>query len=210
MSFGLSFKNGNDEVILDSEYSRLVILQKGRYSGATVTFEKPITSLEPPLIFARPDSSSLFQWVKLTGGPGDYRGWSMRTGGTGSYFVADFQSTPTADFGLRLWNGDSKLIFDNGTPCAQFTRTVTSWTHLSSTNTSPGRWYMIWTGNSPINNGDYMMLNNIAMDLCGRDTFSKLICAWDYERNRITIGLQNIGDYREDSLFIPVVFAKQI
>jgi hypothetical protein len=209
MSHGLMFTNNSDVVVLDSEFSRLVILYSGRYSSGA-SFPYPITSAEAPLIFVRPDNSQSFQWIRLNGGPGNWTGWSNTGfgGGAGSYFIAAYQSTPTAEYGLRLWDGNSKLLFDNGTACAQFTNVITGWSFLGSSNPSVGRWEFRWNAGVPLNTGNYMLINNIAMDIPGRDTFSKLSCTWDYGSNSIMVLLQNIGDFNAGALFLPLMFSK--
>lgn len=59
MTFGLTFTNNNDVVTLDSEFSRLVIVQSGRYSGGAA-FSPAITTAEPPLVFVRPGRNDDF------------------------------------------------------------------------------------------------------------------------------------------------------
>lgn len=207
--FGLRFTNNSDVVTLDSEFSRLVVLYSARYSGGAV-FPYPITSAEPPLIFARPDGSSTFQWIRLAGSPGNWTGWTNNAGGVGSYFLAAYQSKETDTYGMRLWDGSSKLLFDTGTPCAQFTNVITAWSYLGATNPSVGRWENRWSTSVPLNTGNYMLINNIAMDLPGADTFSKLSCTWNYSNNTIRALLQNIGDFNGSSFFLPLLFAKPV
>jgi len=63
MSYGVTFTNNSDVVTLDSEFSRLVVLDKGAWSGSGsgvfVPFAKTITTDEPPLVFVRPSQSNL-------------------------------------------------------------------------------------------------------------------------------------------------------
>lgn len=211
MTYGLKFTNNSGVVTLDSEFSRLVVLFSARYVGGA-TFPAPITSQEPPLIFARPDSTAVFQWIRILGSPGNWTGWNNASPGNvpGTYFLATYKSKETDTYGMRLWDGSAKLLFDTGTPCAQFTNVITSWSFLGATNTSVGRWSFNWSAPAPLSGGDYILINNIAMDLPGRDTFSKLSCTWNYSNNTITALLQNIGDYNGSSFFMPILFAKPI
>lgn len=215
MAFGLTFRNDNNVVALDSEFSRLVVLHSGRYNRGA-TFPKTITSIEPPLIFVRPDANASFQFVKIRGSPGAWTGWSwtatiVGSSPTGDYFAAAFKSVQTAKFGLRLWDGDSKLLFDNGTPCAQFTRYITSWTFTGSSSTPQGQTRMNWRASIPLSrSGDYMLINNIAMDLAGGDSYSKVYCEWSYTNNQINPFLVNLGDYQRNGLFLTIAFAKPI
>lgn len=219
MSFGLTFKNNNDVVTLDSEFSRLVIIESGTWvtnssNNTPIFFSKVITTTEPPLVFVRPDVTNTFYFCQIIGTPNNWTAVSFYTGlvnGTGKWFAAAFQSTPTATFGLRLWDAGSKLIFDNGTPCAQFTATITNWAYLGSTQTSQGVYRLTWTPNGgfPLSNGDYLMINNIALDMAGLvSRTGNMYALFDYANNRLI--LQAVGVDLPSAQYLPVVFAKQI
>jgi hypothetical protein len=216
MTFGLSFSNTSDVVVLDSEFTRLVVIAKGTYSGtggAGVAFPVVVTSQEPPLVFVRPAQSNTLCFCKISGGPGGWTGFSFTgiagTGTSGNWFCAAYESRPTASFGLRLWDGSSKLLFDNGTAAAQFTKTITSWTYLGSQNTGQGTSQLSWTAATPLNTGEYMLLNNIAMDVAGGQTRQgNQYAVWDYANNRLV--MQVIGVDIQTSFYTPVVFAKPI
>lgn len=210
MSHGLTFNNNSDVVTLDSEFARLVVIHKGIYGPAGGDFPSVITSQEPPLIFVRPSTGG-FQWVSLKGSPGNWTGFiNGASGGSGSFFVAAYESAPTAKYGLRLWDGDAKQLFDNGTPCAQFTDVVAGWAYGGASNPSVGRWIFTFYAAVPLNTGNYMLINNIAMNIPGGSTFSLLSCFWDYANNRVVAQLQNIGDFNGSSFFLPLMFAKPI
>ncbi|MBI6602756.1 hypothetical protein HBO08_27560 [Pseudomonas rhodesiae] len=208
MSYGMQFTNNDNTVVLDSEFSRLVVLHRGDYSGP-INFPTPITSQEPPLVFIRPNGSFTLSYARINGSAGNWTGFSFVGGGSGKYFAAAFLSQPTAKYGFRLWDGNSKLLFDSGTPCAQFTRTISSWTFIGSSSTGQGTTQINFSAASPLNTGDYMMINNIGMDVSGANIrTAKLYCTWDYANNRIvmfTVGVSNVM-----SLFVPVVFAKPV
>lgn len=209
MTYGIQFTNDNNVVTLDSEFSRLVVLQRGRYQGGAA-FSATITSAEPPLVFVRPDATTTFSYASITGSPGAWTGFSFLGGGTGNFFVAAYSSSPTANYGIRIWDGASKLLFDSGTPCAQFTRTISAWTYLGSTPTGQGTSRSVWTAPSPLNTGDFMLINNIGMDVAsttnGRS--AKLYCTWDYANNGLSVYI--VGVANSTSFFVPVVFAKPI
>ncbi|WLG53995.1 hypothetical protein PSH77_14935 [Pseudomonas extremorientalis] len=207
MSYGFQFTNASNVVTLDSEFSRLVVLQTGRYSSGAA-FSPAIATQEPPLVFVRPDASSTFQYATISGTPGNWTGFSFIGGGAGSYFCAAFKSRPTATYGLRLWSGAGDLLFDNNTPCAQFTRTISSWTYLGASNTEQGLIRCNYTAVSPLDTGDYMLINNIGMDVAGLSRSSKLYCTWEYNNNRILMFA--IGVTPSINFFVPVVFAKPI
>lgn len=208
MAFGLEFTNGSNVVSLDSEFSRLVVLQSGRYSGGA-SFSPAITTEEPPLVFVRPDGTTTFQYATISGGPGNWTGFSFISAGSGNYFCAAFKSRELATYGLRLWGGSSNLLFDSGTPCAQFTRTITGWTYLGSSSTGQGTSRSNWTAYSPLDSGDYMMINNIGMDVAGTSTrAAKLYVVWNYGSNRLEpyiVGVNNSVNF-----YVPIVFAKPI
>jgi len=208
MAYGMSFTNASGTVVIDSEFSRLVVLHRGDYNGP-INFPSPVTSQEPPLVFIRPNSSFVLSYARINGSAGNWTGFSFSGGGSGKYFAAAFGATPTARFGFRLWNGAGKLLVDSGTPCAQFTRTISAWTNIGSGSTGQGTTQVNFTAPSPLNTGDFMLINNIGMDVsAGQARSAKLYCSWDYSANRIvmfTVGVSNSATF-----YVPVVFAKPI
>lgn len=216
MQYGLTYVNNSNVVTLDSEFSRLVVLAKGTYSGnggAGVGFPFAITTAEPPLIFVRPAQSNTICFCKISGGAGAWTGFTFTgvagVGTSGNWFCAAFQSTNTASFGLRLWDGTAKLLFDNGTPAAEFTRTITGWGYLGSEQTSQGVYRLSWTATTPLSSGDYMLINNIAMDVAGGTSRQgNMYAVWEYNNNRLV--MQVIGVDIQTTLYTPVVFAKPI
>lgn len=217
MSYGVTFTNSLDVVTLDSEFSRLVVLEKGTWSGSgsgvLVQFSKTITTDEPPLVFVRPSQSNTLCFCLVRGSAGAWTGFSfvgiVGQATSGSWFVGAFKSEPTAKYGFRIWDANSKLLFDNGTPCAQFTRTLTNWTYLGATQTGQGVYRLSWTAPSSLSGGDYMLLNNIAMDIAGSTSRQgNMYAVWDYANDRLVI--QAVGIDLQTTLYIPVVFAKPI
>lgn len=217
MSYGVTFTNNNDVVTLDSEFARLVVLGKGTWSGngtgVYVPFPKTITSDEPPLVFVRLDQSNTLCFCVVRGTSGAWTGFSFvgiaGQATSGKWFSAAFQSEPTATFGFRIWDGGSKLLFDSGTPCAQFTRSITGWTYLGASKTGQGVYRLSWTAPSSLTSGDYMLLNNIAMDIAGSTSRQgNMYAVWEYHNDRLVI--QAVGVDLKTSLYVPVVFAKPI
>lgn len=217
MSYGMRFTNGSSVVTLDSEYSRLTTLEKGTWSGSGdgvyVPFAKTITTAEPPLIFVRPSQSNTLWSCLVVGSQGAWTGFSFlgRAGQatSGNWFAASFKSEPTAKYGFRLWSGDGTLLFDNGTPCAQFTQTITNWTYLGASHDAQGLTLLYWTAPFSLASGDYMLLNNIAMDVAGLTSRQgNMYAIWQYNNDRLVI--QVVGVDISTTLYNPVVFAKQI
>ncbi|WET12940.1 hypothetical protein P3S72_12660 [Pseudomonas sp. D3] len=220
MSYGLTFTNNSDVVTLDSEFSRLVIVEQGSWSGSGngvfVPFKQAVMTAEPPLVFCRPDTSNgSMYFCLIIGSAGAWTGFRFQAGRdattTGKWFAASFSSQPTATYGLRIWDGTSKLLFDSDTPCAQFTRTITAWTYLGAVQSPPGsgQYFYSWTAVSPLDTGDYMLLNNIAMDVAGVvSRQGNLYASWQYSNNRLV--MQAIGVDLPGALYLPVVFAKPV
>jgi hypothetical protein len=217
MSFGLTFTNNNDVVTLDSEFARLVVLHKGSWTngggGAGVSFPSVITSSDPPLVFVRPSSSCTMCFCLINGSPGAWTGFSFSgiagQAYSGTYFAAAFKASPVGTFGLRLWDGASKLLFDSSNPCAKFTKTITSWTYLGSSPTSQGASMLSWTAYTPLNTGEFMLINNIAMDVAGGTSRQgNQYAVWDYGNNRLV--MQVVGVDIQTTLYTPIVWAKPI
>lgn len=217
MTYGVMFTNNSDVVTLDSEFSRLVVVDRGSWngsgSGVFVPFSKKITTDEPPLVFVRLNQSNTLCFCLIRGSAGAWTGFSFAgiagQGTSGNWFAGAFKSEPTATYGFRIWDSNSKLLFDSGTPCAQFTRSISSWTYLGSVSTGQGVSRLSWTAPSSLASGDYMLLNNIAMDIAGSTSRQgNMYAVWEYQNNRLVI--QAVGVDLQTSLFIPVIFAKPI
>lgn len=217
MPYGLTFTNNSNVVTLDSEFARLVVLYKGSWtnggSGAGVSFPSVITSAEPPLVFVRPGSSCTMCFCRIIGSPGAWTGFSFQgTVGqvySGSYFAAAFKASEVGTYGLRLWDGAAKILFDSANPCAQFTKTITSWTYLGVSQTGQGSYQLSWTAPTPLNTGEYMLINNIAMDVAGSTSRQgNQYAVWDYANNRLV--MQVVGFDIQTTLYTPVVWAKPI
>lgn len=215
MSYGVRFTNSNNTVTLDSEFARLTVFGKGAWSGTnsiSIAFPKIIDTEEPPLIFVRPDQSNTFCFCLVIGSANSWTGFSFRTNGnfsSGKWFASAFKSQPTASYGFRLWDGSGKMLFDSGNPCAQFTRTISSWSYLGSSQTSQGVYLYSWAANAPLTSGDYMLLNNIAMDMAGVvSRQGNMYALWDYGNNRVV--MQAVGVDLPSAFYMPVVFAKSI
>ncbi len=215
MSYGLRFKNNNDVVTLDSEFARLVVLESGTWDGlgqgVDVPFGSPVLTDEPPLVFVRPETADTLCFCTLSGGAGAWYGFSFKgivgVPTRGRWFVAAFKSVPTATYGMRLRDGSSKLLFDSATPAAQFTRSITSWQYIGSSSTGQGQTRLSWTAPLNLSSGDYMLLNNIAMDVAGLTSRQGNIYAvWEYALDRLV--MQVVGVDISTTFYNPVIFAK--
>lgn len=66
-----------------------------------------------------------------------------------------------------------------------------------------------WTANSPLDTGDYLLLNNIAMDVAGGTSRQgNMYAFWDFANNRLVMRV--VGVDIQTTLYTPVVFAKPV
>lgn len=223
MAYGLEFVNNNNVVVLDSEYSRLMVIATGRFSptgdgglGSETYFPTAITSQEPPLVFVRPDTvnqaAGLCQ-MRLIGSAGNWVGFHVRAYSSltaqpnGRYFVATFGAQETAQYGMRLWNGSTKLLFDSGTPNANFTRSFQNWSYERYETTGQGLTQIYYTVPFTFPENEYLLLNSFSMSLnSGSGIPRNLYCLWDFPNSKlyaITVAASN-----PTAFFLPALFAK--
>lgn len=223
MTYGLSFTNNQNTVVLDSEFSRLVIISSGRYAptqesnlGSLTTFTRPVTSQEPPLVFIRPDTVSgigAAGLMYLTGGPGNWTGFYVRTKNVntaqpnGRYFVAAFAAQAVSSFGMRLWDSSGKLLFDSGTPTALFTRSFSNWTYVKSVQTQTSSYENYYRVDFNFPQNEFLMINSFGMRLLSGDNVGRTLDSlWDFPTGNlwaVTEGFSNPFDFH-----LPAVFAK--
>ena len=225
MSFGMQFTNGSNQVTLDSEYARLSVLRTGRFvangdSGlsSTTYFATPITSQEPPLVFARPYASGMpaLGRCAILGSAGNWTGFFVRTQSVkytqpnGEYFAAAFQATPTASFGARMWDAAGKLIFDSGTPSALFTRAFQNWAFeksvYDSTTTNYFNYYKTLEALPAAN--EFLLLNTFGMNMVAGNNPGRLIASiWDFPNN--TLRAVTTSTSNPTAFYMPALFAKK-
>lgn len=223
MAYGVEFTNNSNVVTIDSEFSRLVVMSKGRYAptqesgmGSVTYFERPITTQEPPLVFVKPDTVGAVAGLCLSypiGSAGNWTGFYVRAYDSntaqpnGRYFAGAFQASPVATFGFRIWDGASKLLFDSGTPCANFTRSYQTWTYRGTTQIGTGLYRMAFSVPFDFSTQDYMLLNNFGMNAAGASLRSSFIyCWWDFPGN--TLWCITVGATNQSTMYIPAVFAR--
>lgn len=223
MSYGLQFINNSNLVVLDSEYARLSIIASGRYAptqesglGSVTTFPRAVTSQEPPLVFVRPDTvnavAGLCQ-MRLIGSAGNWTGFYVRAYDVntaqpnGRYFVAAFAAQPVAQYGMRVWDGASNLLFDLGTPSALFTRAFQNWTYIRTDQDPQGLYRNYYSVDFNFPENEYLMINNFGMDMVtGGPLARRLYCWWDFPNQKLyalTIALSNPFKF-----WLPALFAK--
>ncbi|WP_433766629.1 hypothetical protein [Pseudomonas putida] len=194
MSYGFQSINDSSFVQIDSEAPRLCMLTKGAYAGsgdASGVFARPITSVDPPIVFIRPDAGVVQVPISIwfTGGPGNWTGFSMKASAvtatlSGQYFVAAWASMGTAAYGMRLWGPDGALVYDSGAPAVVVTYAAGNWTYLGDEVLTVGRRY-IWTIGKALGAGEYISLNPFAMNCHNASSGGGCALAVDYANGRI-------------------------
>lgn len=223
-SFGLSVVNDSGAVIIDSEYSRLCILDSGRYTAnseganglpaATIVFSTPIKSQEPPLLFVRPDvvtSVVVPVGSGFLGSPGNWTGLIVSGltyySPSGKYFIAAFSSAPVATFGMRLFNSAGTVVFDSGTPAALFTRVVQNWTYVKSTIDAQGMYTNWYTVPFSFSESEYIMINNASMRMISSDNIGRTPRIYfDFKASQLWFTTTALGNPYAFNL--PAMFAK--
>lgn len=223
MSYGFEFINNSDAVSVDSEFARIVVIAKGRFSpnqdsgmGSMTYFDRAITTQEPPMVFVKPDRASVVAGlcrVLITGSAGNWTGFYVRAYNNataqpnGSYFVAAFQVSASSGYGAQLFDANENLIFDAGSPVAVFTKSYQAWSYVTSGTDVQGIPMIYFSVPFDFSSPDYMLINNFGMDMAGSQTRDvSLYCWWDFPGNRlwaITIGATAMS-----SLYLPAAFAR--
>ena len=224
MAYGLQVINNSNVVTLDSEFARLMVISSGRFApteesglGSTTYFARPVTSQEPPLVFVRPDTvnavAGLCQ-MRLIGSAGNWTGFYVRAYNVktaqpnGRYFVAAFAAQAVAQYGMRLWDGAGKLLFDSGTPNASFTRAFQNWTYVTYDTDDQGLTRIFYSVPFDFPQNEFMLLNTFGMPMTSGSAIPRsLACWWDFPNAKlyaITVAASN-----PTAFFLPAMFAKQ-
>lgn len=225
MSYGMSFVNKDNEVVLDSEYARLCVIFTGRYSpnygpgnyGSVVTFPKPITTIEQPFVFIRPDTvdgmAQLGGAAGVLGSPGNWTGFltgmynQIGFYPNGKYIVASFGAQSIAEYGVRLFSETAKPIFDTGTPNVLFTRAFQNWTYVMSTRGAQGEYINYYTVPFDFPENEYLLANSFSTRMYNNDNVGRSLCSWWDFKNKalyaVTVGFSN-----PYAFWLPAMFAK--
>ncbi|WP_456254566.1 hypothetical protein ACP3PM_17900 [Pseudomonas iridis] len=223
MAYGFAFSNNSNVVTIDSEFTRLVVLTKGTYQptqesglGSTTYFPTVITSQEPPLVFIRPSGSAGIAGLcnmSVLGSAGAWTGFYVRAYDVntlqpnGTYFACGFGASPVAQYGMRLWDGSGKLLFDSGTPYARFTRAFQNWSYVKTDYTTQGLPRNYYRVDFSFPAGEHMLINTFGMSMLNDGPQTRQIyCWWDFSGGNLyalTIGVGN-----PFAFFLPAVFAK--
>lgn len=171
----------DNRVIIDSEFTRLNVLYKGRYTGteegglsSSTYFPATITTQEPPLVFVRPDTVNAIVGLsnlQIFGSPGAWTGFRVRVFNiytvppNGRWFAAVFGAVASATYGLRMWDANSKVIFDSGSPTALFVKTSGDWVYTGTGTTPQGQSINYFDSPLAMAEDEFLMINNFYMPL---------------------------------------------
>jgi hypothetical protein len=223
MAYGLEFRNNSNVVTIDSEFARLMVISSGRYApteeggmGSTNYFARPVTSQEPPLVFVRPDTVAGVAGLsnmRLIGSAGNWTGFYVRAYSNataqpnGRYFVAAFAAQAVAQYGMRLWDGSGKMLFDSGTPNASFTRAIQNWTYVKSDQSDQGLYRNYYSVPFNFPQDEFILINNFGMSMVsGGNIPRQLYCTWDFAVN--TLYAITSAANNPFAFFLPAMFAK--
>jgi hypothetical protein len=208
-SYGLlAISNTGDRTVLDSEFSRLTVLYTGRYVGneeggnsSATMFPAPITTQEQPLVFIRPDPANGIigmSSLEVFGMAGNWTGFRIRIFNyytikpVGSWFVAYFGAQAIAPYGMRLRDASSNVIFDSGTPAAQFVRSNNVWTYSGSGSTAQGVSITFFTAPFTLGVDEYLLINNLTMNAVtggSGSTQRQIATTWNYPARQLILAL---------------------
>lgn len=228
MSFGLQFTNNSGVVTLDSEFARMCVIAKGTLNNngssdrnSTNMFPRTVTTQEPPLIFVKPDNpnngwaANLYSFMPV-GSPGAWTGFQVVSTyvqapnfATGSWFACQFGGQAVATYGLRLWDGNSSVLFDSGTPTANFTRSAQNWSYVKSEQTPTAGYRNYYATPFAFDTGEYQMINQFGMNLISTDNVGrKLSTWWDWPSNTLWAVTEAFGNPFD--FHLPALFAKMV
>lgn len=140
MSYGLTVRNNDNYLQIDSEKPRLCAVHNGTYQAtseptARVVFSKPITTQEPPCIFVQnsPEQPDvMYTGMMLSGSPYNWTGFSLspvniQMRPKGKWFAAVFSATTESTYGMRLWDENGSPIYDTETAPVIVTKASHTW-----------------------------------------------------------------------------------
>jgi hypothetical protein len=200
-----------------------MVISSGRYApteeggmGSTNYFARPVTSQEPPLVFVRPDTVAGvagLSSMRLIGSAGNWTGFYVRAYSNatahpnGRYFVAAFAAQAVAQYGMRLWDGSGKMLFDSGTPNASFTRAIQNWTYVKSDQSDQGLYRNYYSVPFNFPQDEFILINNFGMSMVsGGNIPRQLYCTWDFAAN--TLYAITSAANNPFAFFLPAMFAK--
>lgn len=221
-SYGFLAINDEGYVQIDTETPRLSVLSSGTYQGAsltvTVNFPQPITTDEPPCVFIRPSTTSsteLYGSMEILGSAGNWTGFRIRTQNvkylpSGKWFAAVFAPTPSATYGMRLFDGNSKVVYDSGAAPAIVTNVVQNWSYAGVAGGTLANHYY-WRSAHSIAEDEYVMINPFTLPAMSNTSplASPTAISLNYTQNYAEMYQQGpAGTIFTDKGNVPAVFAR--
>lgn len=152
MSYGFLATNNSGSVTISSDYKALVFSERGQYlitspysnseGYGQVTFTKPITTQEPPQVFARCGTAShgsLSFYTRMLGGPGNWTGFATTSpvmgGNIKQYFEVQYVACKFADkkgkddFGLEIFGPDGGVAYASSDRVVRYGKFSKKWVY---------------------------------------------------------------------------------
>lgn len=173
-SYGFLAINDDGYVQIDAETPRLSVACAGTYQGTsmtvTVSFPQPITTSEPPCVFIRPSTTTgkeLYYAMSILGTAGNWTGFRITSRNvsfypSGKWFAAVFAATTSATYGLRIWDGAQRRVYDTGSPPVVVTTVLQSWAYVGmASGTLANNYY--WRIPYAVLEDEYVMINSFTL-----------------------------------------------
>ncbi|WP_455923261.1 hypothetical protein [Pseudomonas putida] len=222
MAFGFKSVNDSSYVQIDSDLPRLCMLEKGTYSSTSyvvnVSFVKPVTTVEPPMVFIRPatttDGTQLYRSTTLLGSSGNWTGFqiicvNVNYSPAGSWFVAAFASRGTDTFGMRIFDASGAVIYDTGAAAVVVTNVLSTWTYAGKVGTPTGASYYQWTAGRALAANEYYMMNVFSLGVQDSGNGSTCAVSMDYTNNKTCMWANGFSAWIDQG-HRPVMFAKLV
>lgn len=128
MSYGALFRGNSGQVIIDDSNPVYSLVYSGTYNNigatgiTTINFPAPINSQAWPLVMFKPDGAHMVRNFKILGSPGAWTGFSYYLYSdagfsnvirSGSWKVAAIWLPPVGEWGLRVMDAASRVLFDS-------------------------------------------------------------------------------------------------
>lgn len=159
MSYGVKFVGDYGQVIIDQDHPCMHVVAEGTYSGGSVTYPAPISSVVPPFVFFSPNGSHLISFFKHVGVPGSWTGFtfsqlvfSAMTGVAygGKWKACAVYLPRTSGWGMQVFDNESRVVFDSNRQVARYLGGSQNWNYAGrDTGALPGytlnTWATPWT-----------------------------------------------------------------
>lgn len=160
---------GFNNVTIDDANGMMHVTAIGTYNpnsngSVVINFPAPVPSQPPPMLFLRPGNRGGCYNLSFLGSPGNWTGARFETlvalTNPGSYFIGVLTPNPSGEqWGLRVWDGAGKLMYDSGLFYTQLVSRLpgNTWTYRGKTRVG-STWN--WTYEITNPNKDWYFLAN--------------------------------------------------